>query len=278
VTERETQSDKGTALDKAIGVLGSLESVRNGLALAEIARTVDLPKPTVHRILATLERHGYVQQLANGKYALGLRIISLGLFAAANNSLVSAAQPVLDRLVFQCAETVHLGVLQEAGLMYVDRREPEDAAVRVATLPSPMTSLHASACGKVLLAFSDDEVLEGVLSAGLTRYNENTITDEGRLRDELAVVRQRKYAVNEQERFIGVRAVAVPVFNRRGSVVAGLSIAGPIQRIDKAKLAELTTLLSKAANELAMAIALRVPPASAEALWRISKLRVSFFD
>jgi DNA-binding IclR family transcriptional regulator len=255
VTGRDTPIDKATALDKALVILGSLESVGNGLTLAEIARTVAWPKPTVHRILATLEKHGYVQQLVSGKYALGLRIISLGLFAAANNSLVSVAQPILDRLVLQCAETVHLGVLLDAGLMYVDRREPDDAAVRLAALPSPMTSLHASACGKALLAFSDEEVLERVLSVGLTRYNEKTITDEGRLRDELAVVRKRKYAVNEQERFLGVRAVGVPVFNRRGDVVAGLSIAGPIQRIDKAKLAELTILLSKAANELAMGIA-----------------------
>lgn len=240
-----------TAIDKALIVLGSLETVKVGRSLAEIAADTGLPKPTVHRILATLEKHGFAQQLSSGRYALGMRIAALGLFAASSSSLLSAGKPILDRLVLDCGETVHLGVLQGHSLLYIDRREPDDAAVRLAALPSPLTSLHASASGKVLLAFGDEALLADVIAAGPVRYTAHTKTDPQELIDEVTKVREAGYAINEQERHEGVRAVGVPVTKRDGTVVGALSVAGPVQRIDDARIQEFRVVLAKAADELA---------------------------
>jgi DNA-binding IclR family transcriptional regulator len=243
-----------TAVDKAFIVLSSLEKVRNGRALAEISADTGIPKPTVHRLLATMERHGYVQQYPSGRYALGMRVVALGLFAAGSSTLLSIGRPILDRLVIECGETVHLGILQGESLLYVDRREPEDAAVRLAALPSPLTSLHASASGKVLLAFGDDELFRNVVAAGLMRYTSHTITEAVGLRDEIAGIRAQGYAVNEQERFAGVRAVGVPIWHRSGSLIGAISAAGPIQRVDDRKIDELKVLLLKAAGEISQGL------------------------
>ncbi len=239
------------AVDKALGILDLLESARSGgTSLAEIADAANLPKPTAHRLLASLEARGYVHHAEAGRYTLGPRLISLGQVAAAGSTLQSLARPVLDRLVEVCGETVHLGVLHGDVLMYIDRREPQDVAVRLATLPSPMSTLHASASGKVLLAFADPASVEQVISAGLPRYTETTLSDADALRRELGRVRAQGYAINEQERFVGVRAVAVPVHRRDGTVAAALSAAGPIQRVDEAALERLRDHLLAAATRL----------------------------
>ncbi|HEY0484769.1 MAG TPA: IclR family transcriptional regulator [Mycobacteriales bacterium] len=243
-----------TAIDKALLVLEALETGRGSSSLAAIAAGTGLPKPTVHRILAILERRGFVQQLASREYSFGPKIIALGGFAGSKDPMLTVARPVLDRLVVACGETVHLGVLHESQLLYLERREPEDAAVRLATLPSPLGALHASACGKVLLAFGDEALLRTVLATELVRYTPHTIADPDDLREELHRIAEQGYALSEQERNEGVRAVAVPVRNRAGTVVAGLSAAGPVQRMSDEKVAELRVQLGRAAGELAVGV------------------------
>ncbi|GGP13337.1 IclR family transcriptional regulator [Nonomuraea glycinis] len=243
-----------TAIDKALVILESLETGRGNRSLASIAAATGLPKSTVHRILAILERRAYVQQDAFKDYSLGPKIIALGAFAGERSPLVSAAGPLLDRLVRDWGETVHLGILVEDSLLYVDRREPQDIAVRLVAAPSPLSQPHASAGGKVLLAFGDERLLDTVIAGGLTRYTAATIVDPDRLKAELARVRESGYATSEQERNEGVRAVAVPVRNRSGAVVATISAAGPTQRMTDEKLHSLRVALAQAAATLSPAL------------------------
>lgn len=238
-----------TMVDKALRILDLLESGGGQMPLTAIAARTDLPKPTVHRLLTTLAAHGYVQRLEAGIYALGPRVIALGQFAAANNDVLTIGRPIVRQLVATCGETVHLGILQGESLLYIDRGEPQDEAVRLAALPSPLTSLHASASGKVLLAFADRSLQDHVLAAGLPSYTRHTVTDPDQLRVELEKIRQDGYAINEQERFEGVRAVSVPVRSRGGRIVAALSAAGPVQRVDEEKVIRLRDALLAAADE-----------------------------
>lgn len=244
-----------TMVDKALRILDLLESGGGQMALTTIAAQTQLPKPTVHRLLATLSSHGYVQRLDAGIYGLGPRVIALGQFAAANNDVLSIGRPLVRQLVATCGETVHLGILQGESLLYIDRAEPQDEAVRLAALPSPLTSLHASASGKVLLAFAEPSLQDKVLSAGLAAYTSHTVTDPEQLRAELEKIRQDGYAINEQERFDGVRAVSVPVRSGRGNIVAAISAAGPVQRVGEEKLIRLRDALLVAAETLGRLLA-----------------------
>ncbi|MEV0733202.1 IclR family transcriptional regulator [Polymorphospora sp. NPDC050346] len=243
----------GTSLGKALSILEALENERGSASLGEVARATGVTKPTAHRMLALLEERGYVRRLPNRDYALGPRLIALGDHARRRNSLVTVAGPVLDRLVTQCNETIHLGVVSGRSLLYVDRREPADDAVRLGVLPAPLTSLHASAAGKVLLAFGPDALLEQVIDSGLPRYTAHTITSSDELRAELRQVSAQGYALNEQERNEGIRAVAVPVLTADGRCPAALSAAGPIWRLTLDGLDRARTLLARGAAEIAAA-------------------------
>jgi len=239
-----------TSLGKALSLLEALENSRGASSLGEIAAATGITKPTAHRMLAVLESRGYVRRLPNRDYALGPRLISLGNFARGQNSLVTAASPVLDRLVRLCGETIHLGVISGNALLYLDRREPADVAVRLATMPSPLSSLHAGAAGKVLLAFGPESLLEAVIAQGLPRYTARTITTEAELRAELATVAAQGYALNEQERNDGVRAVGVPIRAQDGTCVAALSVAGPVQRLTLEEVPRMRALLDQGAAEI----------------------------
>ncbi|MEV0610670.1 IclR family transcriptional regulator [Polymorphospora rubra] len=243
----------GSPLGKALSLLEALENERGSASLGEVARTAGVTKPTAHRMLALLEERGYVRRLPNREYALGPRLITLGDYARGRNTLVTVAGPVLDRLVRQCGETVHLGVVSGRSLLFVERREPADEAVRLAVLPSSLTSLHASAAGKVLLAFGPDTLLEQVIEKGLSRYTAHTITSSDELRAELRQVCAQGYALNEQERNEGIRAVAVPVLTADGRCAAALSAAGPIRRLTADGLDRARTLLARGAAEIAAA-------------------------
>lgn len=243
-------SGSGTAVQKALAILDVLEAGPvGGMPLSEIASTAKLPRPTAHRLLAELEVHGHVKRVDAGRYALGPRLISLGNMASANSSLNMVSGPVLDRLVEECGETIHVGVLQGDLMLYVDRREPT-TAVRLATLPSPLSSLHASACGKILLAYADEELAQRVLKKPLPTYTATTVSDPDMLRREFEAIRESGYAINNQERFTGVRAVGVPVRRRNGTVIAAISIAGPVHRITDDRIPLLRAQLGRAANEL----------------------------
>jgi DNA-binding IclR family transcriptional regulator len=232
-----------TSIDKALTILEALETNTGSRSLAAVVAATGIPKPTAHRTLAILEHRGYVRQEADRSYMLGPKVISLGRFAGDSDALITVSQPILDRLVATCRETIHLGVLVDGQLLYIDRREPKDAAVRLSTLPSPLTSLSSSAAGKVLLAFGDSSLLKEVLRRGLPQLTSKSIVDPSKLRAQLKKIAADGYAVNEQERFDGVRAVAVPVRDSRGHVVAALSVAGPVQRLDDERLVELRNAL-----------------------------------
>src|SRR5690606_32775895 len=130
-----------------------------------------------------------------------------------------------------------------------------DVAVRLAALPSPLSSLHASASGKVLLAFAEPEFVDRVLAGPLPGHTPGTVVDAKGLRAQLDIVREPGDATNEQERLVGVRAVAVPVRRRSGEVVAALSVAGPIQRVDDAELDRLRGVLEQSAQEFSGTLA-----------------------
>jgi IclR family acetate operon transcriptional repressor len=247
-----------TAIDKALVILETLSGGRSGRALAEIATETGLPKTTVHRLLSIMQHRGFVDRSEAGGYLVGRKVISLGLAAAEKDSLVLAARPVLGTLVEQTQETVQLGLLQGNQVLYIDRREPADATVRLARTPALLAELHTSAMGKAILAFGREETVEAFLAAPLSRYTDQTVTDPGKLREELEQIRQAGVARADRERYDGVVALGAPVLDAEGYAFAAVSVAGPAHRMDEAKC----RLISEA-----------LPPAAAELTVLVSRLR-----
>lgn len=238
-----------SAADKTLVVL---EALAEHSRVADIAKSTDLPKPTVHRILQTLVRHGFARTDGQGEYAGGPRILSLAGQFLQRLDIAEQVRPILRDLQEHTGWTVHLALLSGDEAVYVAKLEgaqPYTLASRVGM----SLRLHCTSIGKAILAtLSDDEVTALVRRAGLPARTENTHTDEAALLADLAEVRRRGYAEDHEENETGVRAVGAAVFDHTGEVLGAISAAALVYR--EAAFGTRGDLVKRAAAEVSRAL------------------------
>jgi IclR family KDG regulon transcriptional repressor len=211
-----------TTLIKGLEVLEALSDLEE-TGLTELAGRLDLPSPTLFRLLATLVEQGYVLKTPASRYRLTLKAWEIGARVAGRLPLRAVARPFLEQLAAKTAETVHLSLREGDGIVIVDKVDSPQA-VRVDTYVGQRAPLHCSATGKAFLAFA------GVNGASLSRYTDATITDRRALAKELDEVRRLGWAKNRGEWREGVCAAAVPIRDARQAVAAVLSVTVPTPR------------------------------------------------
>jgi IclR family acetate operon transcriptional repressor len=219
------------SLEKALGILEEIAQ-SPARTLAEISRSLGSPRAGVFRHLKALEALGYVETAADTKrYVLGPRLIYLGVAARSQMRLADIARPVMIALRDEFNETVNLGVLARGEIIHVEvvsSTHPVKMAVQV----GERTYCHCSALGKVLLAWSEpDVVANAIRDRGLPVLTERTIATPAGLDCALAAIRQAGYAVDDEESAIGLRCVAVAIRDGTGKVVAALSLSSPAERL-----------------------------------------------
>lgn len=220
-----------TALVRAARILRAFTHEQPTLHFSEIVEAVGLPKSTTHRLLATLVGVGFMEQRADGTYALGIGLFEVGTLAFANVSLRAIAQPFVHRLMDETEETVHLGVLDGFEVVSLEQASSPHS-LRTAVYVGNRAPLHCTAVGKAILAYHDDPTWTRRFAARpLERFTPGTIVDRDRLRSELETIRRRGFAVDDEEHEIGVRCVGAPIRDASGSVVGSLSISGPTTRV-----------------------------------------------
>jgi DNA-binding IclR family transcriptional regulator len=221
------------------------------LGLVDLSRKTGLQPSTTHRLLATLRARGYVWREESGRYVLGYRLLRLGSSVERRNSaLTSVARPYMERIRKLCGEAVYLTVLDGADIVYLDQLLQESAPDML-TVPGLRAPAHASALGKAMLAFSaPDVVAEAFQEERLERFTDRTITDRGRLMQELEAVRKRGFALNLGEFQEGITCIAAPIFDETERAVGALSVSGPTLRMRRvASLGELGELVGTTAIE-----------------------------
>jgi DNA-binding IclR family transcriptional regulator len=236
------------SVDRALAILEVL--ARSGEAgVTEIAAGLGVHKSTAFRLVATLEAHRLVEQTADrGRYRLGVGILRLAGATTARLDLVQEARPICRQLATDTGETVNVAVLSESSALYLDQ-VAGSSALQPHNWVGQRIPLHATSNGKVLLSGLDPEELEATLSS-LPAYTEATITSRSRLRSELDAVRSQGYAVAVDELEEGLTAVASPIRNAHGDVVASLSVSGPSFRLDGDRLEALVPAAREAAAEV----------------------------
>lgn len=239
------------ALERGIAILEVLGRSRAGLSLSQLTRHLSLPKSSVHCLLRTLEATGYVyRDNTSAKYRISLRICELARQALNGMSLREQARPFLRALAEETALTVHMAVLEQGSCVLIEKVTPP-GAVRTATWVGKQLGLHCTAIGKALIAYLPEaEVTRLVMEHGLIRYNDNTIRSAGQLNKELERVRNKGYALDDEEEEIGMRCIGASVLNGTADVVAALSIAGPTTQIDDEALHRLTGLVVSTAHRI----------------------------
>jgi DNA-binding IclR family transcriptional regulator len=235
---------------KALHVLEVVAAEARPLDLREVAARAGLDRSATHRMLATLVAAGYVRQEAGTRrYAMSYRVVSLSRNLLADDEVVRLARETLERLASQTGEGIHLAVLDGTETVLVQRVKGSQL-VAVDFQVGDRSQLHCTSIGKALLAFQEPELIDAVVAGGLPARTARTITDPAALRQELARVRERGYAIDDREMYDNMRCIAVPVFERDAPVRMGISCSGPDGRFTLQYLDRLRGPLLEASREL----------------------------
>ncbi len=228
-----------SSVGTAMALLKCFSAEEHELGVTDIARKLGVAKSTVHRLARTLIADGMLEQNPeNEKYRLGIALFGLGALVRRRMNLSSEARQDLFALRQATHETVQLAILDGADIMFVYNLESTQA-IRVNSDIGVRKPAFCTASGRAILAFQSPEIVDIALAIELPRRTPKTETEPTRVRKALAEVRQRGYAIEDEESEAGMRAVAAPVRGAGGAVVGSVAVAGPVQRLTKDALARI---------------------------------------
>ena len=240
------------AVSHALDLLEQFHDDVDELGVTELSKRLKLHKNNVFRLLATLESRGYIEQnKATENYRLGLKALELGQTFIKQMGLLRQAKPILERMVENCNETSYVAIYKENHIVYLDVVET-NLTVRVVSRVGSRLPAYCTASGKVHLAYMTEEELEDLLSEmKFVPHTSTTITNQEDLKAALEQVREKGYAIDDEELDLGVRCIAAPIRDYTRRIVGAISVSGPSMRIDNERMEkELIPMVLQASSDL----------------------------
>jgi DNA-binding IclR family transcriptional regulator len=234
---------------RALDILELLAANGGTGRITDIAREMGCSKNTTFRLLQTLQARGFVRQADDSSYELTFKLLKLGESVLRTTEIPDVARPYLHSLAQTLGETSTLAFLDGDGIVYIDRvygNMPHNTSYTIGS----RAKARSTALGKAMLAYSPATIVENILSQGLSANTPYTITDPDQFRAELKHIAQGNCAIDNQENVLGIRCIAAPIFNRKGEVVAALSISGLAVRLTDERLDEFSTHVMGAAKAI----------------------------
>ena len=233
------------SLARGLRILEILADSPKGVSVTELAELLDLDKGSASRLVSTLTNYGYAEKdPISRRFSLGPQVVSLSRSLLSRLPLREVAKPFLRELMEKTGECAHAGILAQGRVLYIDQVE-SPASLRVNAEIGSLSPLHCTALGKVMLAYC-----RGITPETLERFTDRTLTTPEALRRNLETVREKGYAVDDEEFDLGVRCVAAPVFDYREKVIGSIGISGPVTRMTPAKMPDYAGLVVKIADAL----------------------------
>ncbi len=247
------------SVDRAMALLAALAEA-DGLTLTELAGRAELPISSAHRLMLTLQHRAMAEfDPATQTWSVGVETFRIGSAFLRRRKLVDRAREAMQALAADSGETVNLAVAEEDGVVFVSQVETHET-IRAFFRPGTRALFHASGIGKAVLAHRPkDAAAAAVKRSGLPRFTPRTLTTVPALLADLAEVRARGYAVDDEERNAGMRCVGAAIFNEYAEPLGGLSVSGPSVRVTPEAIARFGPLVRDAAARVTRAIAGRVP-------------------
>ncbi|MCC7218199.1 MAG: helix-turn-helix domain-containing protein [Burkholderiales bacterium] len=248
------------SLTRGLSLLEALARAEGGLTLTDLAHRVTLAPSTAHRLLATLEKMGYVYQGGElGRWYIGLQAFAVGSSFLANRDFVAQSHPYMRRLMEQSGETANLGILDGTEAVFIDQVQCREMMRTIVKLGSRVP-LHASGVGKAIFAALPDEQIDAILKVkGLPRITGNTITSPETMWQSIRVIRQRGWSFDDEEHALGTRCVAAPIYDEHAEVLGAISLAGPSSRLPDERIKQLGPVVAHTAEELTRRLGGRSP-------------------
>lgn len=243
------------ALYNAFSILDLLTNARTGLTLPDLVEQSCLAKSSVHYLLVTLERCGYVRRSdRTGRYMLGVKLFSMANSAIGNLSLRQRTASYLAGLKMRTGLTVHMAILDQNEAILVAREETQRGS-RLASWIGKRMDMHCTGIGKAILAYLPESEVDAIIRKhGLARHNENTISSLRRLHEELERVVKTGYALDNEEDELGVRCIGVPIFGPTGHPLAAISLAGASHELPFEDVPRFADELLRASKMMAQAV------------------------
>lgn len=240
------------AVERALQILKSFDDQHPERGVTEIAEVVGLHKATAHRILSTLAKYGFIERSTDGlKYRLGVQLVDLGYKVTRRIDLRREAMPFLTKLALQINEAVDLSIWDQAQALYIEMIQSHHALTIAATVGQRLPA-YCTASGKVFLAHLNDEELTHYLETPMQIFTLNTVKSPEELRNELLVIKENGYSVDNEEFEYGVKAIAAPIFDHHNRVAGVVSIPGPANRLPQDRIDEVVPALIQTTKEISL--------------------------
>jgi IclR family acetate operon transcriptional repressor len=239
------------SLTRGLSILEALAAADGGLTLTDLAQRAQLPPSTAHRLLATLEKMGYVYQDGDlGQWCVGLQAFTVGTTFLSNRDFVAQSHAYMHRLMEQAGETANLAILDGTEAVFIAQVQCHEMMRTLVKLGSRVP-LHASGVGKAIFAALPDQQIDAILKVrGLPRITENTIVATETMWAALRVIRQRGYSFDDEEHARSTRCVGAAVYDEHAEPLGAISIAGPSSRLADERIRQLGPIVAHVAEEL----------------------------
>ena len=240
------------SIDRVLDIIERLSAAPLGLSLSDLAAATGLHISTAHRLGNVLAERGYAQKdTTSGKYRLTLRLFEVGSRVSGIWDLLTMAKPFLDELAALTQETVHLVERDGNTVAYLYKVEPFHHLVRMGSQVGQRSPMYCTGVGKSILSLLPAGEVEKIWNATeICRYTPTTITELPAMMKELALSRERGYAIDDEEHETGVRCIAAAIRNWSGSPVAAISVSAPAARMDPDTLEKIRPHLIHATDEI----------------------------
>lgn len=249
--EKQTKSDQLlSSVTNALRILRSFTIEEPERGIRELAKSLSLSKSSVQRLMTTLAHEGFVTKDADTqKYRLGVSVLSLGTVVMNHLEIHREALPHLEKLVEKTEETAHIGILEGTKVVYLHKIETRQP-IRIFTEIGKRNPSYCTGCGKAILAFQHEQLIEQVIEEGLHPYTSKTITDPHAFKQNLKEIRQNGYAVSVEELGEDIISVGAPIRDYMGNVFAGVSLVGPSYRMKQKGIATYAKEVMKVGLEI----------------------------
>ena len=243
------------SLDRALDILELIVGTENGMGVTEISKALDIHKSTVYRLLDTLKFRGYLEKNEdNHKYMAGINLFELSSKVLNDIDSRVRVRPYLEELMQKTKETVHLGILDDGEIIYLDKVE-STATIRMYSQVGKRVPVHSTSLGKAIMAnLSEKRVKKILKKKGMEAKTKKTITELEHFLKHLEKVRKQGYAIDDEEQEEDIRCIAGPIFNHRGNVVAAFSISAPITRMTEKRINELAELVVEYSQKMSRSL------------------------
>lgn len=241
------------SIDRMFNILEVISDSKNGVGISELSEQTGLHKSTVHRLTMALLENGYVEQLPSAKYKLSYKLYEMGSKLFANVSIFDAARKTIADLAKKLGEVIHLAVRNNNEIIYIDKENPGSNSAIMGSNIGSSAPMYCTAMGKAMLFDANDYEIRAVWKKSeVIQRTEKTHTSYDQFAKDIRASKQRGYALDDEENELGIRCIAVPIYDSKNKICAAISLSGPTTRILTSNLDKYAVPIMEAAREISL--------------------------